>query len=99
MKHWDLTPNEPVELIRQDGLKIQARFLFHTTVRACFMTRAGEAGRFREFELLEDGNLLEYYGRLHANGFSFYNSRAAADIMKSRRKRWGNYILDYLRQR
>ena len=59
------------------------------------MIRAGEAGRFREFELLEDGNLLdrptqdEILRTMHAHGFSFdYNSRAAADIMKSRRKRW-----------
>ena len=95
MKHWDLTPNEHVELIRQDGVKIGARFLFHTTVRACFTIRAGEAGEFREFELLEDGNLrdrptkAEILRTLRAESFEFdYNSRAAADIMKARRKIW-----------
>jgi hypothetical protein len=74
MKHWDLNPKEYVTLVREDGHRIQAYFLFRDTIRACFTTwtMAQKAnniadrlaigmfeGRFREFLLTNEGDLRD----------------------------------------
>jgi hypothetical protein len=60
MKHWDLTPKQHVTLIRQDGHKLPAQFLFRDTVRACFQVLDQEqCGEFLQFQLMDDGTLKD----------------------------------------
>lgn len=58
MKHWDLTPKQFVTLTSTNGITLEARYLFSDTVRACFLIYDGEQfGDFRQFQILDDGDL------------------------------------------
>jgi len=63
MKHWDLTPKQLVTLIRQDGHKVEARFLFRDTVRASFAVGddkwvvPSSLAPTTTFQLQDDGSL------------------------------------------
>ena len=58
MKHWDLTPKQFVTLNCTNGITLEARYLFSDTVRACFLIYDGEQfGEFRQFQILDDGDL------------------------------------------
>jgi hypothetical protein len=86
IRHFDLRPNEPVQLW-SNGIKLDARFLFRDTLRACFTVGA----EFREFELREDGDIEERprgkgATEILGNGSTgVYNS--AADVAEARRQR------------
>jgi hypothetical protein len=58
LKHWQLTPKQVVTLIRSDGFKMPAQFLFRDTVRATFKVPGALAGWQREFQLAPDGGLI-----------------------------------------
>lgn len=100
MKHWDLTPKQLVTLIRRDGHKIECRFLFRDTVHACFLVYDAElVGRFRQFQLMNDGGLktapehADLIAALPGTGpawkfHSFYGGNTHFRTTMRRMKRW-----------
>jgi len=86
VRHFDLRPGETVELW-SNGIKLEARFLFRDTLRACFKIGTD----LREFELRTDGDIEERArGRasseiLGNDSNGIYNS--AADVAEARRQR------------
>ena len=58
LRHWQLTPKQVVTLIRSDGFRMPAQFLFRDTVRATFKVPGALAGWQREFQLAPDGGLI-----------------------------------------
>jgi hypothetical protein len=93
VKHWDLRPNEQVNLVRQDGKKIGVRFLFRDTLHACFARGTGDDQSFLQFRLLDDGNLREHPSKtevlrvLRAEGFGM-DYYSASQILKHRKQIW-----------
>jgi hypothetical protein len=98
MKHWDLTPKQQVTLIRQDGHKLPAQFLFRDTVRACFQVLDQEqCGEFVQFQLMDDGTLkdsptreqlLKAGHRLHPKCSDEFGSRRSFESVLKGCKRW-----------
>lgn len=90
MKHWDLLPKELVTLIGSHGVKITTQFLFRTTTLACF--KGMETGKFRQFELLDDGNLCEIptLGEIRqlVSELPAFSADAAAYFLKGERRKW-----------
>ena len=96
MKHWDMTPKQLVTLTCTDGTTLEARFLFRDTVRAAFVIYDGEQfGDFREFQLLDDGDLKTsptredlLFGRSRQEAKANYMSPSHFERTIRRMKRW-----------
>ena len=58
LKHWELRPKQVVTLVRQDGFRMPALFLFRDTVRGVFKVPGPMEGQQREFQLAPDGGLI-----------------------------------------
>jgi hypothetical protein len=58
LKHWELTPKQVVTLVRQDGFRMPAQFLFRDTIRGVFKVPGPMDGWQREFQLAPNGGLI-----------------------------------------
>ena len=100
MTYMELNPYEPLILVRQDGYRLKARFLFIDTTRAAFhVWPAGaaefELREFRDFQLMPDGTLRDVPTKeqlmnaaIAAGDSNHFGSPATRDRALARCKRW-----------